>query len=79
MADLAPESVLLCEWCDEEIDAIDVSVEAFEVMGAPCCAECFTDRNSFKLGKHSHTTTCIETIGGDPETALRLSFQIKVF
>lgn len=24
-------------------------------------------------------TTCIETTGGDPETALRLSFQIKVF
>lgn len=24
-------------------------------------------------------TTCIETINGDPETALRLSFQIKVF
>lgn len=24
-------------------------------------------------------TTCIETIGGDPNTALRLSFQIKVF
>lgn len=24
-------------------------------------------------------TTCIETIGGDPATALRLSFQIKVF
>lgn len=24
-------------------------------------------------------TTCTETIGGDPETALRLSFQIKVF
>ena len=27
----------------------------------------------------STTTTCIETIGGDPETAIRLSFQIKVF
>jgi hypothetical protein len=40
MADLAPESVLLCEWCDEEIDAIDVSVEAFEVMGGPCCTGC---------------------------------------
>lgn len=24
-------------------------------------------------------TTCIETIGGDPDTAIRLSFQIKVF
>lgn len=24
-------------------------------------------------------TTCIETIDGDPDTALRLSFQIKVF
>jgi len=24
-------------------------------------------------------TTCIETIGGDPATAIRLSFQIKVF
>mgnify|MGYP001552297897 CR=1 FL=1 len=24
-------------------------------------------------------TTCIETIGGDPNTAIRLSFQIKVF
>ena len=24
-------------------------------------------------------TTCIETVGGDPATALRLSFQIKVF
>lgn len=24
-------------------------------------------------------TTSIETIGGDPDTALRLSFQIKVF
>lgn len=24
-------------------------------------------------------TTCIETVGGDPNTALRLSFQIKVF
>lgn len=24
-------------------------------------------------------TTCVETIGGDPDTALRLSFQIKVF
>lgn len=24
-------------------------------------------------------TTCVETIGGDPDTAVRLSFQIKVF
>lgn len=24
-------------------------------------------------------TTCIETIGGDPDTAIRLSFPIKVF
>lgn len=24
-------------------------------------------------------TTCLETIGGDPNTAIRLSFQIKVF
>lgn len=24
-------------------------------------------------------TTCIETIDGDPDTAIRLSFQIKVF
>lgn len=24
-------------------------------------------------------TTCIETVGGDPATALRLPFQIKVF
>lgn len=24
-------------------------------------------------------TTCIETIGGDPASAIRLSFQIKVF
>lgn len=24
-------------------------------------------------------TTCVETIDGDPDTALRLSFQIKVF
>ncbi len=24
-------------------------------------------------------TTCVETIGGDPNTALRLSFQIRVF
>lgn len=29
--------------------------------------------------ERSPATTCIETIGGDPETALRLSFQIKVF
>jgi len=27
----------------------------------------------------SAPSTCIETIGGDPDTALRLSFQIKVF
>ena len=24
-------------------------------------------------------TTCVETLGGDPNTAIRLSFQIKVF
>ena len=29
--------------------------------------------------KTTTPTTCIETIGGAPETALRLSFQIKVF
>lgn len=27
----------------------------------------------------SQPTTCIETIDGDPATAIRLSFQIKVF
>lgn len=27
----------------------------------------------------SPASTCIETIGGDPDTAVRLSFQIKVF
>lgn len=31
------------------------------------------------LSRTPPATTCIETIGGDPETALRLSFQIKVF
>lgn len=30
-------------------------------------------------GERTIPTTCVETVGGDPETALRLSFQIKVF
>lgn len=30
-------------------------------------------------GERAIPTTCIETIGGDPDTALCLSFQIKVF
>lgn len=30
-------------------------------------------------GERTIPTTCVETIGGDPDTALRLSFQIKVF
>lgn len=40
MADLADEIALCCEWCGEEIDQIDVNVEAFEAMGGPCCTEC---------------------------------------
>lgn len=30
-------------------------------------------------GERATLTTCIETIDGDPSTAIRLSFQIKVF
>lgn len=39
-----PEKPLLCEFCDEQIDQIDVSVEAFEIMGGPCCVSCFQER-----------------------------------
>lgn len=47
------------------------------VTVAPSAAE-----KLFQSRTHSERTvptTCIETIGGDPNTALRLSFQIKVF
>lgn len=39
--DNEPDAPLVCEWCDDVIDQADVSVEAFEVMGGPCCASCF--------------------------------------
>lgn len=54
MLDLAPPEILVCEWCDEEIDQIDIDVEAFEVMGAPCCSECHRvwneDNGQFGVG-----------------------------
>lgn len=31
------------------------------------------------LRERTVPTTCVETLGGDPDTAIRLSFQIKVF
>lgn len=33
----------VCEWCDEQIDQVDIDVEAFEVMGGACCKSCFED------------------------------------
>lgn len=45
-ADMAPDDVLICEFCDEVIDQIDVNVEAFERMAAPCCTDCFADWNA---------------------------------
>lgn len=46
----------------------------FECRGHGCDAE--TDEPA---PRQAIPTTCIETIDGDPNTALRLSFQIKVF
>ena len=42
-ADLEPETALVCEWCDEVIDQVDIDVEAFEVMDGACCKSCFED------------------------------------
>ena len=41
-------------------------------------AEC-PENEPTPQGERTIPTTCIETVGGDPATALRLSFQIKVF
>jgi len=38
------EDVLICEWCDEVIDQADLSVEAFEIAGGPCCVECMGEQ-----------------------------------
>ena len=40
--DREPDDALVCEceWCGEIIDQMDVDVEAFEVMGGPCCVSC---------------------------------------
>ena len=42
----------------------------------PCTCIEYTPRT---IPTSTIPTTCIETIGGDPDSALRLSFQIKVF
>jgi len=42
-ANMEPDLMAVCRWCDESIDEIDVSIEAFEVMGDPCCKSCFQD------------------------------------
>ncbi|MEI6439024.1 MAG: hypothetical protein WCO83_02355 [Alphaproteobacteria bacterium] len=42
-ADMELDKALVCEWCDEEIDQIDLNVEAFEVMDGACCRACFED------------------------------------
>lgn len=40
-ADMEPDDVLICEFCDEQIDESDVSIEAFEASCCPICKTCF--------------------------------------
>lgn len=51
-----------------ELQAVTLGIH---MVGLDKLNECFS--------RTPAATTCIETIGGDPDTALRLSFQIKVF
>jgi hypothetical protein len=53
-----------------------------ELNAASKCRLGEEEEKFFRPGTPSERTvptTCIETIGGDPATAIRLSFQIKVF
>lgn len=70
-----------CGVCGEEFAS--PNIEAFELTGELYCDDC-ADAVFERLADEDDAptppaTTCIETIGGDPDTALRLSFQIKVF
>lgn len=42
-ADMAEDAVAVCQFCDDVIDQIDMSVEAFEIAAAPCCVDCAAD------------------------------------
>lgn len=57
------------------LDGLDLVLPEPAIVDAPSGAITEAERSAAK----AIPTTCIETIGGDPATAIRLSFQIKVF
>jgi hypothetical protein len=69
-------SMFYCDACDGLRDADDGCEE--RPGNKLICVEC-ADGEGDEAAWPATPTTCIETIGGDPNTALRLSFQIKVF
>lgn len=58
-------------------------LEFRQTINQPHCgvapSELTDQQRSVSSASAATPTTCIETIGGDPSTAQRLSFQIKVF
>lgn len=65
-----------CDKCNQEND---------RAAYANYCSRCADEYHRGHAGDPEYRpvgtpqTTCVETIGGDPDTAIRLSFQIRVF